>query len=80
MVSLKQAIALLDLKDDDMIYLASERFAWDAEYITIREIRNKMDMKHTMVWKIYPYHFQYREDPDDYEFIIKGFKGIKRKI
>lgn len=71
MITLKQAIELLDLKDSDMVYLAKERFDWQAKYLTVKQIREKYDMKRTKVWKIYPYHHQYNSDPDDYELIIR---------
>lgn len=70
MVTLKEAINLLDLRDQDMIYLAKERFDHFAEFMTIRKIRDKYDMKRTMVLKIYPYHFQYADD-HNYELIIR---------
>ena len=70
MITLKQAISLLDLSDQDMIYLAKERFDHNAPFMTVKAIREKYDMKRTMVLKIYPYHWKY--DPaNDYELIIR---------
>ena len=69
MITLKQAIKLLDLTDDDAVYLCKQRHQSFATRYTIKEIRNKFDMKNTIVKKIYPNHFFY--DPDlDWEFII----------
>lgn len=70
MITLKQAVSLLDLSDQDMIYLAKERFDDNAPFMTIKAIREKYDMKRTMVLKIYPYHWKYSPD-NDYELIIK---------
>lgn len=70
MITLKEAIRLLDLSDQDMVYLCKERFEPFAPYLTIKQIREKYDMKRTKVLKIYPYHFQYSED-HDYELIIR---------
>lgn len=70
MVTLKEAINLFDLKDDDIIYLVKRRHETFVEPLTIRKIREKYDMKRTMVLKIYPFHFRY-SDSQDYELIIK---------
>ena len=70
MITLKQAIDVLDLKDNDMVYLVKERFEHFAPLVTVKQIREKYDMQRTKVLKIYPYHFQYDADDDTYELLI----------
>ena len=69
MITLKQAIKLLDLKDDDFVYICKEHHQSFAPFYSVKEIRNKFDMKHTKVKKIYANHFVYSPDLD-WEFII----------
>ena len=69
MITLKKAIKLLSLKDDDIIFMCKEHHQPLAKFYTIKEIRNKFDMKNTMVKKIYPNHFRYSNDLS-WEFII----------
>ena len=69
MITLKQAIRLLDLGDDEIIYICKEHHQSFASSYSVREIRNKFDMKHTMIKKIYPNHFAYSGDLE-WEFII----------
>lgn len=69
MVTLKQAIRLLDLDDNEIIYICKEHHQIFASSYSIREIRNKFDMKHTIVKKIYPNHFMYSGDLC-WEFIV----------
>lgn len=70
MITLKEAIRLLDLSDQNMVYLCTERFQMFAPYLTVKQIREKYDMQRTKVLRIYPYHFKYSED-HDYELIIR---------
>lgn len=69
MITLKQAIKLLDLDDDEIVYICKEHHQPFASCYSVREIRNKFDMKNTIVKKIYPNHFVYTGDLD-WEFII----------
>jgi DNA primase catalytic subunit len=69
MVTLKQAIQLLGLKDDDAIYICRYHCETGAPYYRVKQIRNKFDMKNTIVKRIYPYHFFYSGDLD-WELII----------
>ena len=69
MITLKQAIQLLDLNDDEIIYICKKHYQSFADSYSVRDIRNKFDMKNTIVKKIYPNHFAYSADLD-WEFII----------
>lgn len=70
MITLKQAIKLLDLHDDDIVYFCKFHCQTLAKYYSVKEIRNKFDMKRVMVKRIYPHHFWC--DPDlSWEFIIQ---------
>ena len=69
MITLKQAIQLLDLSDDEVIFMCKEHHQSFASSYSVKEIRNKFDMKNIMVKKIYPNHFIYSGDLD-WEFII----------
>ena len=70
MITLKQAIKLLNLSDDDIIYFCHKHHERFAPSYTVKEIREKFDMKNTNVKNIYPYHFRYDNDIS-WEFIIK---------
>lgn len=69
MITLKQAIQLLDLKDNDAVYICRRHCETGAPFYSIRQIKNKFDMKNTMVKKIYPYHFFYNGELN-WEFVI----------
>ena len=69
MITLKQAIKILGLDDNDFIYLCKEHCEAFAPYYTVKQIKNKFDMKNTKVKKIYPYHFRYSNELE-WEFII----------
>ncbi len=69
MITLKQAIKLLNLQDDDFVYFCKKHCEPFAPFYSVKEIKNKFDMKKTMVKKIYPYHFICSGDLD-WEFII----------
>lgn len=69
MITLKQAINLLSLDDDERVFICKEHQQLFANSYSIKEIRNKFDMKNTIVKKIYPNHFRYSDDLD-WEFII----------
>lgn len=70
MITLKQAINLLDLSDDDMIFICREHLDSLAPKLTVKQIREKYDMKKIEIVKIYPYHYRY-SDSFDWELIIK---------
>ena len=70
MITLKQAIKLLSLDDSDIVYICKKHHQSFADHYSVREIRNKFDMKNTIVKKIYPNHFVYSGDLD-WEFIIQ---------
>lgn len=78
MVTLKQAIKLLDMREDEIIYLRSPRQD-KPPYLrySVKQIKEKFDMKHTYVSKINPYHYLYSSDIN-WEFTIKQIK-IRRK-
>lgn len=71
MITLSQAIKLLDLNDSDIVCLCKKRFDRDGQLISVKALREKYDMRKITVTKIYPYHFQYDPDDDTYELIIK---------
>ena len=69
MITLKQAVNILSLKDSDIVYICKKHCEPFAKSYSIKEIRNKFDMKNIMVKKIYTYHFLFSEDLC-WEFII----------
>ena len=69
MITLKQAIKLLDLDNNDIVYLCFKHCESFAPFYTVRQIKNKFDMKKIKVKKIYPNHFIF-SDGQDWEFII----------
>lgn len=69
MITLKEAIKILGLKDSDAVYICSRHSETNALFISVGQIRNKFDMRNTMVKRIYPYHFIYT-DSLDWELII----------
>lgn len=70
MITLKQAIKILGLSDDDMVFLCKEHLETFAPYLSVKRIREKYDIKNTKVIRIYPYHFLY-DDSLDWELIIQ---------
>lgn len=70
MVSLKQAVRLLDLQDDEMVYICHEHCEPCVLPISVKSIREKYDMRKTMVKRIYAYHFRC-SDAMDWELVIK---------
>lgn len=69
MITLKQAIKLLGLEDNDRVFLCEKHCETFADSYSIKEIRNKFDMKKIMVKRIYPNHYIFSGDLD-WEFII----------
>lgn len=62
MITLKQAIDVLGLPDDESVFLCHEHCEFNAHSTSVKEIRDKYDMRHTLIRRIYPYHFQYCDD------------------
>lgn len=55
MVTLKEAIKLTKLSDGDVCYLRKEgKTKYEAKVVSVKEIRNKLDMKNTEVVSILP--------------------------
>lgn len=55
MITLKEAIKLTKLSDDDICYIRKEgESKHDAKIMSVKEIRNKLDMKNTEVVGILP--------------------------
>lgn len=53
MISLKEAVKLTQSNDDEIVYLKkSGTGKYDGKYFTGRQIREKLDMAHTMVCAI----------------------------
>ena len=69
MITLKQAISLLSLKDSDHVFLCKSRHEFMADSISVGEIRKKMVMKMVTVKKIYPDHFIF-DNEISWEFIV----------
>lgn len=70
MITLTQAFRLCRVRDDEVVYLRkpSVSFNWPSIY-TGKEVREKYDMKHTMVTEIHP-RFSFGEF-EGMEFIVK---------
>lgn len=63
MITLKEAIKLTRLSDDDICYIRKEGASkYDAKAMSVKEIRNKLDIKNTGVTGISPRfsEFDYR--------------------
>ena len=70
MITLKQAIALLDLEDNDFVFLCKHRHEMFTDVMSVAQMRKTLDLKKVWVKKIYPDHFVF--DPDvNWEFIIR---------
>ena len=71
MISLKEAVKITRMEDDDVCYLRDEKKdQYATEIISVRNIRNKYDMKNTYVTIIQPRYScgQF----DDLEFILRS--------
>ena len=56
MITLKEAMIVCDVKTDEVVYIIQNvRPLPRTTPMTLREIRNKYDMKNTMVTRISPY-------------------------
>lgn len=74
MVTLKEAIKLADIQEDELVYLKQEGSSkFDRELMTLREIRNKLDMKNLKVVSIKP-SFSFDGEFQGMEFVLKGGK------
>lgn len=55
MITLKEAIKLAKISDREIFYLRKENAnKYDAEIFTLKDLRDKYDMKNTMVVSIQP--------------------------
>ena len=72
MISLKEAFRLTDIKNTEFCYIRTkEQDRYSSNILSGKAVREKYDMKHTMVFKISPrfdFHGEYLE------FIIKERK------
>ena len=69
MVTLKEAIALCDIRENEVVFLRKDGESYLTTIpMTLKEIRNKYDMKRTMVSKISPH------------FCCEDFKGMELAI
>ena len=70
MISLIQAVKIMDLRDDDSVELCHEHLDPHSQRMSIKDIRATYDMRRVKVKKIYTHHYFY--DPDDHtlEFVI----------
>ena len=60
MISLKEAIKLTKVQDDELCYIRKENASKnDTIALTVDEIKAKYDMKNTMVVGIQPKNFDY---------------------
>lgn len=74
MITLKEAIKLTDIKDMELCYIRNKGSnKHDGKYLTIKEIRDKFDMKNTFVTKITP-RFSFYGDYNGIEFEITSIK------
>ena len=70
MISLKEAIKLTKLSDNEICYIRKEGTnKYDAQILTINEIRNKFDMQNTKVTGIQPRFSEF--DYNGIEFEIR---------
>lgn len=55
MINLKEALKITKIAEDEVIYIRKEGFSkYDVDIVTLKEVRNKYDMKNTMVTSIQP--------------------------
>ena len=74
MITLKEAIKLTDIKDRELCYIRNKGSDKNGgKYLTIKEIRDKFDMKNTFVTKITP-RFSFYGDYNGIEFEITSSK------
>lgn len=70
MITLKEAMKLTDIKDNELCYLRNKGDdRYSGEYLTSKKIRNKFDMKNTFVTKITP-RFSFYGEYNGIEFEI----------
>ena len=74
MISLKEAIKLFGLENDELVYVCHEHCQNGVSPLTVESVHNTFDMKRTMVKRVYPYHFRYSND-FEWELIVD--KGVK---
>lgn len=80
MITLAKAIKLTRLQADDLCYLrkiGTSRF--DAQCLSVREIREQYDMKATKVLHIAPRFEMYGPDYQGIEFETTEVKKLKRR-
>lgn len=74
MITLKEAIKLTDIQDDELYYIRNKGSdKHDGKYLTGKNIRDKFDMKNTFVTKITP-RFSFYGDYNGIEFEITSSK------
>ena len=69
MISLKHAIDVLGLTDDDMVYVCRQHYDMFAMHLTVLQIKEQYDINRTKVVRIFPTHYKYSNQLD-WEFII----------
>lgn len=56
MTTLKEALRLIDLTDKNKIIsikMTSRKYDWESEVLSVQQLKNKYDLQHTYVNKIY---------------------------
>lgn len=80
MISLIQAVKIMDLRDDDSVELCHEHLDPHSQRMSIKDIRATYDMRRVKVKRIYPYHYFFDPTDDTIEFIITSeFKKTKQQ-
>lgn len=74
MITLKEAIKLIDINDRELCYIRNKGSdKYGGKYLRIKEIRDKFDMKNTFVTKITP-KFSFYGEYEGIEFEIASSK------
>lgn len=80
MVTLAKAIKLADLQADDLCYLRKIGTSrYDAQCLSVRDIRENYDMKATKVLHITPRFELYGPDYQGIEFEVTEVREMKRR-
>lgn len=71
MISLKEAIKLTKISDEEICYIRKENTGkYDAKIVTLQDIKNQYDMRNTMVISIRPRFSDFDYSGIEFEVIL----------
>ena len=74
-MNLLHAIRLLDLDDSDIVHLAKRPQQDEAYATSVRQLRNRFDLRSIEVRKINPWHYRYCSEIY-WEFVIEHWEDV----